>query len=294
MPPELWSAITLAVSAGAIAAFNPCGVALLPTYLALFLGERSTTRSGAARALAVGASMTAGFVLVFGVAGLAVTGLSLALGPWLSLVTIGSGVVLVVVGLVLLAGRDPSLRIPRARLRVDGTPRGMAAYGVVYATVSLSCTLPVFVAAVVSTFTISGGSAAAGVLALLAYALGMGAVMAVLALVAAVFGAGAARRAGAMMRHLPRVSGAFVLVAGAYVLWYGWVEHRAFRGETGGTGPVAWVAAASAAVGNTVADLGAVRLVVVALVVVAVAGVVSMVRRRTRRAAAVAERSGTP
>lgn len=44
------------------------------------------------------------------------------------------------------AGRDFSVNIPRARLTVDGSPRGMVAHGVIHATVSPSCTLPVFLA----------------------------------------------------------------------------------------------------------------------------------------------------
>lgn len=283
MTAETLSAMTLAVSAGAIAAFNPCGFALLPTYLALFIGERSNRRAAVGRAVAVGGSMTLGFIAVFGVAGVAVTALSVALGPWLSTVTVVSGVLLVALGIALLSGREPRLPIPRARLRVDGTPRGMVVYGVVYATVSLSCTLPVFVAAVVSAFTLTG-STGAGILALVGYAVGMGAVMAVLALVAALLGNATTRRATAVLPHLPRISGAFLLVAGAYVVWYGWVEYRAFQGDVGGSGPVAWVGAASSAVGSTVADVGGVLVVGIAVLVLAVAAGATILRRRSRDA----------
>jgi len=279
MTAETFSVLTLAVSAGAIAAFNPCGFALLPTYLALFIGERSDRRAAVGRAVAVGGAMTLGFIAVFGIAGVAVTALSVALGPWLSTVTLVSGVLLVAIGVALLSGRDPSLPIPRARLRVDGTPRGMVVYGVVYATVSLSCTLPVFVAAVVSAFTLTG-STGAGILALLGYAVGMGAVMAVLALVAALLGNAATRRATAVLPHLPRISGVFLLMAGAYVVWYGWVEYRAFQGDFGGSGPVAWVSAASTAVGSAVAELGGVLVVGIAVLMLVVAGAVTILRRR--------------
>ncbi|WP_291383498.1 cytochrome c biogenesis protein CcdA [Demequina sp.] len=281
MTPETLSAMTLAVSAGAIAAFNPCGFALLPTYLALFIGERGDRRAAVGRAVVVGGSITLGFIAVFGVAGVAVTALSVALGPWLSTVTLVSGVLLVAIGVALLSGRDLSLPIPRARLRVDGTPRGMVVYGVVYATVSLSCTLPVFVAAVVSAFTVTG-STGAGILALLGYAVGMGAVMAVLALVAALVGNAATRKSTAVLPHLPRISGAFLLVAGAYVVWYGWVEYRAFQGDLGGSGPVAWVGAASNAVGSTVANLGGVLVVGLAVLVLAAAGGATILRRQRR------------
>ncbi len=280
MPPEL----ALAVSAGALAAVNPCGFALLPAYLGLFLGEHDTRRSSVARALVVGLAVTAGFVVVFGVMGFAVSALSLALGDWLSYVTIASGVLLLAVGVLLFAGREVSVRLPRARLSVSGSPRGMLAYGVVYATVSLSCTLPVFLAAVVSVFTSPELGVADGVLALLGYAVGMGAVLTVLALALAVFGQSAARRARSGSPYIGRISGVFLVAAGLYVLWYGWVEYQAFRGNVIAAGPVDAVAAASAATSRLLTDVGLVPLVVGALAVVAGAWAYTATRRSRRTA----------
>ncbi|MFN2319791.1 MAG: cytochrome c biogenesis CcdA family protein [Dermatophilaceae bacterium] len=281
MTMDLIPAVALAVSAGAIAAFNPCGFALLPAYLALFLGEPAGRRAAVGRALAVGMAVTVGFVLVFGVAGLLVTALAIGLGDWLSFVTMTSGVLLAVVGVLLLSGREFAVNAARIRLTVDGTPRGMVAYGVVYAVVSLSCTLPVFLAAVITAFT--AGSATAGVLALLGYAVGMGAVLVLLSLVTALFGAGAMRRTRGVAPHLKRISGAFLVLAGAYVTWYGWVEYRAFQGDLIPSGPVAWVTSTSAGISSLIAQTGA--WLAVGAVVLITAVVVSTVprRRRTRR-----------
>ncbi|MGA8045501.1 MAG: cytochrome c biogenesis protein CcdA [Dermatophilaceae bacterium] len=277
---DLLPAVALAVSAGAIAAFNPCGFALLPAYLALFLGEPTGRRAAVGRALGVGLAVTVGFVLVFGVAGLLVTVLAIGLGDWLSYVTMASGVLLVVVGLLLLSGREFAMNAARIKLAVDGTPRGMVAYGVVYAVVSLSCTLPVFLAAVITAFT--AGSATAGVLALLGYAVGMGAVLVVLSLVTALFGAGAMRRTRGVAPHLKRISGAFLVLAGAYVTWYGWVEYRAFQGDFIAGGPVEWVTTLSGRISATIAGTGPwVAAGAVALVVVTVA-LAELRRRRSR------------
>ncbi|MEI2717436.1 MAG: cytochrome c biogenesis protein CcdA, partial [Candidatus Nanopelagicales bacterium] len=95
----------LAFTAGVLAAFNPCGFALLPTYLTMFLSGRQGG-SGVVRALAVGAWVTAGFVLTFGVVGIAVSALSVRFGTWLSVVTVVLGVGLVAVGSFMLSGRD--------------------------------------------------------------------------------------------------------------------------------------------------------------------------------------------
>ena len=110
------AALLLAFSAGLLAAFNPCGFALLPAYLGMFLADRRGGRA-VTRALGVGGTVTMGFVVTFGVAGLAVSALSLRFGQWISALTALLGVLLVVAGLVLLAGKKVSVRFPRASSR---------------------------------------------------------------------------------------------------------------------------------------------------------------------------------
>ncbi|KQZ88471.1 hypothetical protein ASD62_03210 [Phycicoccus sp. Root563] len=273
----------MAVTAGMLAAFNPCGFALLPGYLALFVGQPHSRSGVVARALVVGVSVTVGFVAVFGAVGVGISALSLTLGPWLFVATLVAGAALLVVGVLLLLGHDVTVRTPRARSRVDGSVRGMVAYGVVYATVSLSCTLPVFLSAVASVFTSgAGASFVVGVSAAVAYALAMGLVMTVLAVVVGLLGRAAMARARPWTRHVGRASGVVVTVAAGYVLWYGWVELQLYNGNTVASGPVTAVAEASGAVSRTLTALGAGRLlivVVVGLVLFVVASVA--VRRRS-------------
>ena len=142
--------IALAFTAGMVAAFNPCGFALLPAYLSFFLGADGAPGWDArhvGRAVVVAATVTAGFVAVFGVAGVLVTGLSLSVQPvvpWLSMV-IGAG--LAALGVAVALGFRPSVPVPH--LQAGGRTRGlgsMALFGVSYAVVSVSCTLPVFLA----------------------------------------------------------------------------------------------------------------------------------------------------
>ncbi|WP_157581277.1 cytochrome c biogenesis CcdA family protein [Phycicoccus sp. Root563] len=277
------AAVALAVTAGMLAAFNPCGFALLPGYLALFVGQPHSRSGVVARALVVGVSVTVGFVAVFGAVGVGISALSLTLGPWLFVATLVAGAALLVVGVLLLLGHDVTVRTPRARSRVDGSVRGMVAYGVVYATVSLSCTLPVFLSAVASVFTSgAGASFVVGVSAAVAYALAMGLVMTVLAVVVGLLGRAAMARARPWTRHVGRASGVVVTVAAGYVLWYGWVELQLYNGNTVASGPVTAVAEASGAVSRTLTALGAGRLlivVVVGLVLFVVASVA--VRRRS-------------
>ncbi|KRF29006.1 hypothetical protein ASG91_05155 [Phycicoccus sp. Soil802] len=234
------------------------------------------------RALVVAAAVTTGFVVVFGAVGVAVSALSLTLGPWLSVVTLLAGLVLLVVGAVQLSGRDIPFRVPRARLLVDGSASGMVAYGVIYASVSLSCTLPVFLAAVVSAFSAPGATPTAGVLAALAYAGGMGLVMATLAVVVGLLGRRALARTRAWTRHVGRVSGLVVLAAALYVLWYSWVELASYRGTRVAAGPVAWVRDLSASISQGVVNAGTWPTMLTLGAVLAAVATATFITRRWR------------
>ncbi|MCU0263199.1 MAG: hypothetical protein MUF09_05925 [Candidatus Nanopelagicales bacterium] len=282
--------LVLAFTAGALAAFNPCGFALLPAYLAMFLGDRSSRGTGLARALYVGALLTVGFVATFGIVGMAVLMLSLRFGTWLSVITVALGIALVVFGVLTAVGREPVIRLPRASLRVDASPVGMVSYGVVYATVSLSCTLPVFLAAVGTSFgtASASGGLVPGVSALLAYSLGMGAVMIILAAAMVLLGAAAPSAMQRIKPHVGRVSAVFLILAGAYITWYGWVEFQSFRGQFITTGPTRWVADASASASRFVLGIPPGGLVATAVALV-LAAVLLARRRRQDHPATVRE-----
>ena len=91
---------------------------------------------------AVSGALTAGFVVVFGAFGLLVTPLALSVEdelPWVAVI-IGIGLVALVIAII--AGRQPTLKIPKLqRGGSDGTLSSMFLSGVSYATASLSCTV---------------------------------------------------------------------------------------------------------------------------------------------------------
>lgn len=232
--------LALGFAAGMLAAFNPCGFALFPTYVAFFLGvdgEVAGPGAPVVRALVVGSAVTAGFVAVFGLAGIAITTFSLAVqraAPW---VAVPVGLALMALGVGVAAGWKPVARLPS--MAAGGSRRAyasMAAYGASYATVSLSCTLPVFLAAVATTF--EDASLLSGSAVFVAYALGMGTVLTGLAL-----GISLARRPlGTAFRRasslISRLGGVLLAVAGAYVTWYAIYEIRLSRGDDAAPGPV--------------------------------------------------------
>jgi len=223
----------LALAAGMAATVNPCGFALLPAYLAAFVGEEPRSAATAVpRALAVSGALTAGFVAVFGLFGLVISPLALSIERYLPWVTIVIGLALVLLGVVLVSGGQVVLRTPKLdRGGRSGGLWSMFLFGVSYAIASLSCTIGPFLAITSATF--AAGNVLSGVATFVVYGLGMGVVVAALTVGVAVARVGLATRLRSALPYVSRASGALLVIAGAYVAWYGWFEVRTLAGGDG-------------------------------------------------------------
>ena len=276
--------LALALAAGMLAAVNPCGFALLPAYLSiLVVGDDATgARRGAAvgRALAATAAMTAGFVAVFGVFGLVVAPVAGAVQRQLPWVTIGIGLLLVVLGGVLLAGRQlPGLGMVVSR--APGTGRSalsMVVFGMAYAAASLSCTIAPFLAIVVT--SLRAGSITSGVALFLAYAAGMGLTVAVAAVAVALAHDGLLRRVRRAAPLLSRLGGVLLVVAGCYVAWYGWYEVRLLSGADAGDPIIDGAAVAQRWLSGALDQAGPTVLTVVFVALLATAAGLGWLARR--------------
>jgi cytochrome c biogenesis protein CcdA len=219
--------VPLALAAGLVAAFNPCGFALLPSYLALLVADPGA--KGVWRALRLSTAMTAGFVTVFGLFGVVVSAVTASIHSVLPWVTVLVGIGLVVLGCRLMAGRELLLPVPR--LRAGGPSRslgGLYGYGASYAVASLSCTAAPFLA--VTGLASGSGSLLERLGAFVAYGLGMGAVIGLLSMMVALARQAAVARSRRLLPHVSRASGALVVLAGGYVAYYGWYEWRVGKG----------------------------------------------------------------
>ena len=230
--------VALAFVAGMVAAFNPCGFAMLPAYLTLVIDPQSGGQLAAVgRALAATAAMALGFLAVFGSFGLLTVSVASTVQRYLPYVTLVIGVGLVVAGVWLLSGRE--LRAPNlAGGRWAPTARlgSMFGYGVGYAIASLSCTIGPFLA--VTGSSLRRGSTAQGVLVYVAYAAGIALVVGVLAVAVALASSSMVDRMRAILPHINRISGLILVVVGLYVGYYGFYEIRLFTANGSAEDPV--------------------------------------------------------
>ncbi|MEZ0343065.1 cytochrome c biogenesis CcdA family protein [Mycobacterium sp. pV006] len=235
--------IGLAFAAGLVAALNPCGFVMLPGYLALVVrGSGDHGPATAGRALIATVVMTAGFLTVFGTFGILTVSVAATLSRYAPYVTIGVGIILVLLGIWLLLGRELTVFIPARLSRTASAPTtalsSMFGYGIAYALASLSCTVGPFLAV-----TGAGLSAGSGQLwVYLAYAGGFALVVGALAVAVALTGASMAGRIRALLPYVNRIGGAVLTVVGLYVAYYGYYEVQLFTAAGNPDDPVIGVA----------------------------------------------------
>ncbi len=222
--------MSLSFIRGLVAAVNPCGFILLPTYLMYFLGVQGaapgTQRASVRRALLVSAALSTGFLLVFFIAGL----ISYNFTSWINenskYATGGIGVALVVLGAAMLFGYKLPFMTPQIKAGgKDRTVRSMFVFGVAYAVASIGCTIGLFIATVFSTTSREG--VVQGVGNVVAYGAGMALLVSALTVALAFANTSLLKFLRSGLQYVDRIAAAFVVLSGLYLLWYFyWVDLR--------------------------------------------------------------------
>ena len=175
------------------------------------------------KALLIGGTVTAGFVLLFGLAGgLIGIGASFVgdLLPWLGL-TIGVG--LAIIGSWMVGGGKLYTGFAARAASHMGNPgeistRGYFMFGLSYGTASLSCTLPIFLAVV--GISVAGTNTISVVGNFFLFALGMGLVIMVLTLGMAFFKGAMVGALRKVLPYIQPVGSALMVLAGTYIVFY--------------------------------------------------------------------------
>jgi cytochrome c-type biogenesis protein len=276
--------LALAFAAGLVATVNPCGFAMLPAYLSYFMGieEEDRSRVAALRAaLVIGAIVSAGFLVVFGLAGILITAgfrVVIDLIPWVAIVV---GLAVITLGVALVRGYELNVGLPKGGRAASGRGyRSVFLFGISYAVASLSCTLPVFLTVVATQVT--RGSFVSGIATFVAYGAGMAVVLMAVTVAIAVGKQSLVAWLRGSARHISRVSGVILIAAGLYIVWFWTVSLRSGAQALGDSGPFRFIENLSQAAQNAIASapllwgLGFVGIVGAALIV-------TLASQRTRR-----------
>ena len=218
--------------AGMVAAVNPCGFVMLPAYLTIYLRDSSdvdddTSLTGAAKrgskAVYVSLAMGLGFVALFGTAGLLVSASQELVKEALPWIGFTLGILMALIGAYILMGGKIYTGIAQRMADRVGDPRvsslgGYFLFGVSYALASLSCTLPIFLSVVTSSFGREG--ILSGLVQFVAYAGGMAFLIMIVTIGIALFKSAILNPLRRSMQYVERVSAVILAVVGAYLVFY--------------------------------------------------------------------------
>lgn len=216
----------VAFSAGMVSAFNPCGIGLLPSYLVYLLSGRiDPSQWKWYSGTLAGLLMTIGFVLVFGLAGSLLGSLGHLIFSIVPVVSLLVAVALLITSILMWRGTlsvkwslgGVVTRVERIFRR--GSYVSFVAYGISYGLISLTCSLPVFLAVVAEGLS----SGLRGMTMLFgAFALGMGVVVVLLSTLATLARTFVERFIHGAIPAVQKLSAVVMAASGMYLVWY-WV-----------------------------------------------------------------------
>ena len=263
---------------GVLAAVNPCGFVLLPTYVIFFLGTREetelTTSERMRRALVVSSGISIGFLAIFFVIGV----ISRLFTQWIELnakyASLAIGIVLVIGGARMLSGWTPKFALPQIGGVQTKTFRATVIYGVAYAVASIGCTIGFLTTAVFGSIALHGFIS--GVFSILLYGLGMAMLVTALTVSLAFAKTGIVTMIKNRLHIVQRLGAIFVTITGIYLVLYWYAAISEERSTSFVTRIERW----QTSVASFLQQQGAYRLAIVLTLIVTVAIVVS--RRKTR------------
>ena len=208
---------------GVMAAVNPCGFVLLPTYLLYYLGtelNRETEPPAVTlrRGLSVGAAVSSGFIALFLVVGIITRGFTKVIQDNADYASLVIAIALIAMGIAMLRGWKPSIAQPNMAMNKQRTWRNMFVFGIAYAIASLSCTIPLLISAILGSFGRNGY--VSGVISVVLYGLGMGLLVTSLTVALAFARFGLVSNIKRGFPIFDKVASLAVLLTGAYLAWY--------------------------------------------------------------------------
>ena len=205
--------LVAAFGLGLLTAASPCLLPLYPGFLA-YLAANAVVLQGRRGTAALGLLVLAGVLTTMLVAGIVLTLLAAPMSRLLAVLVPAADLVLIVLGVLLLVGRNPFARLSTIRAPATRSPFAQSfVYGLVLGPLALPCAGAYLVALLA--ISIDPLDAAPRVLRFIAFGLGFGLPLVLLSVVAAARGQAIVRSIARHHATIERIGGAALLVIGA-------------------------------------------------------------------------------
>ncbi|MDZ7659022.1 cytochrome c biogenesis CcdA family protein [Fodinibius sp.] len=207
---------------GVLAFLAPCAVALLPGYIVAFISRDSQQNPSTAKQLYRGLKLAMlsilGILAVYAVAGILIIVAAQVLKDYMMWITIGMGVVLIIMGIAMVWGMDISFSINMNNPTHKTEAVEAFVFGIAYAIGALGCLFPLFL--IVATQAMTASSAWLGASYIGAYFVGISGMMIAAILLSTFAKNWLMKYLRKILPHMERITGGLLILAGAYVIYY--------------------------------------------------------------------------
>jgi cytochrome c biogenesis protein CcdA len=181
-----------------------------------------------AKGALIGLLVTAAFIAVFGLTGIAISVIGIGIAKFLPWIAISSGVLIVGIGVAKMFGKTFHINIlfPKGFSYTSSNINNKKKsgyitfflFGIGYAIASLSCTLPIFLLIVFQ--GLSAGKIGEGSIVFLAYSLGMGSVMTAISIAINLSNQTFVKWLRKLMPKMNFITSIVLIMAGSYLIYY--------------------------------------------------------------------------
>ena len=265
---------------GVLAAVNPCGFILLPTYLLYYLGtelhrENESPATTVRRGLTVGIAVSSGFVGLFIVVGIISRAFTTVIRDNAKYAALVIGIALVAMGIAMFRGWKPPVSQPNMAMQKQRTWRNMFLFGIVYAVASIGCTIGLLISVILG--SVGRHGFLSGVISIALYGLGMGLLVTSLTVALAFARFGFVSNLKKSFPIFDKVSAIAVVLTGLYLAWY-WFGAITERGSDG---VISRVEKVQTDIASFLQNTGAYVLAAVFIAIIAIAVIIT--RRAPQR-----------
>jgi cytochrome c biogenesis protein CcdA len=225
---------------GVLAAVNPCGFILLPTYLLYYLGtelnrESESPATTLRRGLTVGVAVSSGFIGLFLIVGVISRAFTTVIRDNAKYAALIIGIGLIAMGIAMFRGWKPPVAQPNMAMKKQRTWRNMFVFGIAYAVASIGCTIGLLISVILG--SVGRHGFVSGVLSIALYGLGMGLLVTSLTVALAFARFGLVSNLKKSFPLFDKLSAVAVALTGLYLTWY-WFGAITNRGSDGVVGRV--------------------------------------------------------
>jgi len=207
---------------GVFAFFAPCAVALLPAYIVSFISRNNISQQSKIhlflRGLKLAFFSILGILLIYAIASGFIVLAAELIKSYMKYVAITLGVVLIVIALLMLFGKEFSVNIHMKQKEYTNEVKEAFFFGIAYAIGALGCLFPLFL--VVATQALSEPDTVLGLSYIVAYFIGISLLM-IITIMTSIFAQDFInKKIRSILPYMQKISAFFLIIAGVYVIYY--------------------------------------------------------------------------